>query len=213
MTNYQRSPAHLENAAQARQKAYSKAPCPYCKIEMSTGNLVVHITKCLHKEENKRICLECETRIYDLGKIRFCSRSCSATYNNRAFIKRTSEFSKIKTYKCVSCDTETVRKKGRQGKFCSNQCHINYRQKKTFNDIESGNIKGIGKRSLKKFIELRDGINCKKCGQEPIWCGEKLTLDMDHIDGDRSHNHPDNLRLLCPNCHTQTHTWGKKNRI
>jgi hypothetical protein len=39
-----------------------------------------------------------------------------------------------------------------------------------------------------------------------------LVLQLDHIDGDRSNNTIDNLRLLCPNCHTQTPTFGAKRR-
>lgn len=43
------------------------------------------------------------------------------------------------------------------------------------------------------------------------WQEKKLCLQLDHIDGN-NHNHKiDNLRLLCPNCHSQTDTWcGKK---
>lgn len=40
-----------------------------------------------------------------------------------------------------------------------------------------------------------------------------MTMDIDHIDGDHRNNKPENLRLLCPNCHRQTSTWGKKNVI
>ena len=41
---------------------------------------------------------------------------------------------------------------------------------------------------------------------------KKLSLQIDHIDGNCENNKPDNLRLLCPNCHTQTDTWGIKNK-
>ncbi len=45
-----------------------------------------------------------------------------------------------------------------------------------------------------------------------LWCGiiewreEVLTLELDHIDGNRSNNSRENLRGLCPNCHSQTDT-------
>ena len=51
---------------------------------------------------------------------------------------------------------------------------------------------------------------CESCGLTE-WLGNTLTLHLDHIDGN-NHNHTrNNLRLLCPNCHSQTDTWcGKK---
>lgn len=56
---------------------------------------------------------------------------------------------------------------------------------------------------------------CGMCGIEPIWQGEPLPLEVDHIDGDWRNNQADNLRLLCPNCHSTTDTYrgrGKRRR-
>lgn len=55
---------------------------------------------------------------------------------------------------------------------------------------------------------------CNKCGNEGKWEGYDLTLQIDHINGDREDNRLENLRILCPNCHSQTNTYsGKKRRI
>jgi len=48
------------------------------------------------------------------------------------------------------------------------------------------------------------------CGQGPIWNGNPLTLQLDHINGDNTDHRIENLRFLCPNCHTQTKTYGSK---
>lgn len=54
---------------------------------------------------------------------------------------------------------------------------------------------------------------CKECGLIDIWNGKRLRLHVDHIDGHFWNYKRDNLRFLCPNCHTQTVTWGSQIRV
>ena len=53
---------------------------------------------------------------------------------------------------------------------------------------------------------------CVECGIGPVWNNKPLTFHLDHIDGEHGNNARDNLRCLCPNCHSQTETYAGKNK-
>jgi 5-methylcytosine-specific restriction endonuclease McrA len=53
---------------------------------------------------------------------------------------------------------------------------------------------------------------CALCGQLPEWKGEKLVLVLDHINGINNDHRLENLRLLCPNCNSQTSTFTSRNK-
>jgi 5-methylcytosine-specific restriction endonuclease McrA len=52
---------------------------------------------------------------------------------------------------------------------------------------------------------------CKNCGIDS-WLGETIVLDLDHINGNNRDNRLENLRFLCPNCHSQTDTYKGRNK-
>jgi hypothetical protein len=61
---------------------------------------------------------------------------------------------------------------------------------------------------------FREGLlknSCYECDFLPMWRGKPMTLSLDHINGDSTDNRIENLRILCPNCHSQTETFGSKN--
>jgi|SRR5690606_12597798 len=67
--------------------------------------------------------------------------------------------------------------------------------------------------NLKKKL-LKDGYfdyRCSECGISE-WNNKPLSLQLDHINGVNDDNRIENLRLLCPNCHSQTTTFAAKNK-
>lgn len=74
-------------------------------------------------------------------------------------------------------------------------------------------LAGGGSRRNVKLRLLRAGVltnRCTECGLSE-WLGKPLVVQIDHINGIRNDHRLENLRMLCPNCHSQTATYGKRN--
>lgn len=66
---------------------------------------------------------------------------------------------------------------------------------------------------LRRFI-IKNNIlpyKCARCGITK-WNNKTLSLELDHINGINDDNRLENLRFLCPNCHSQTTTYGSRNQ-
>ena len=85
------------------------------------------------------------------------------------------------------------------------------KEKKSLEDVFSGKEHMVTYWLKKRLI--REGYKsdeCEECGISE-WNGKKIVMELDHIDGNNGNNSLDNLRLLCPNCHSQTSTFRGRN--
>lgn len=110
--------------------------------------------------------------------------------------------------KCLLCDIEIKYNPNQSsGKYCSNKHQIEYQRIQKLKN-GTGSVKLLRNYLLENKI---DEYFCSLCGIPPMWNGKVLTLQLDHINGDCKDNRIENVRWLCPNCHTQTENWGVLN--
>jgi len=111
---------------------------------------------------------------------------------------------------CLHCNTNFVYETtSSRGKFCNNKCQANYRfENITVNKIKENKCKDTT--TLKNFLTKTTGYKCVLCNISE-WNNNPISLHLDHIDGDSDNNIPNNIRLLCPNCHSQTETFCGRN--
>lgn len=145
----------------------------------------------------------------------FCSRACA---NSRTFsqetIKKKSEIAKkyyedpssrIKNSKGVKGYWEKVR----SGKYLRNA-----RIAAQFLEALEG--KGfVTKQHFKEHL-LKQGIKENKCegtgcATGPLWLGGPIVCEVHHEDGNKRNQRRDNIKMLCPNCHSQTRYFRNRN--
>ena len=117
---------------------------------------------------------------------------------------------------CLNCSRETKRA---VDKYCDRKCQHEHKYKVYVASWLSGQENGVSlkygniSKHVRRYLIERDGEKCSLCG----WCEVnpytgKIPVEVDHIDGNWQNNSPDNLRLLCPNCHSLTPTYKARNK-
>ena len=94
------------------------------------------------------------------------------------------------------------------------QLHNHFNKKESSNNLIFTKDSPFKREKVKKIIISEELLEykCVLCSNEGMWENTPLVLQLDHKNGINNDNRLENLRFLCPNCHTQTETYaGKKN--
>lgn len=76
---------------------------------------------------------------------------------------------------------------------------------------DPADAKMVVRKLRRALMEIGRPYACEFCGNPGEWQGKPLNLEVDHISGNRFDDRKENLRFLCPNCHSQTETFGSRN--
>ena len=119
---------------------------------------------------------------------------------------------------CTGCDTHFTPKRNTKGLYCSNACQMAYQHEQYITRWLRGDELGHGGKTadlshhIYKFLHKTRGTACQECGwdkRHPV--DDRVLTEVDHVDGDAHNCKPDNLKILCPNCHSMTSTFRARN--
>lgn len=135
-------------------------------------------------------CLDCGA-VIPLGRT-VCGQACAARYNS----KQTAHLRRSRA-RCKLCDRVTTL----SGDLC--------RRHEKDRLIILGQVSGPV--ALRAWLIRERGRRCERCGNTH-WLTQPIPLELDHINGNSTINMPDNIRLLCANCHSLTPTFKARNK-
>lgn len=158
-----------------------------------------------------------KTKLSEGLSIREISRILEMGYSTvRYWIKfydiKVDKVGRKKIKKCIECGSNLDIKINtyKNKKFCNNKCQQQWMYKNvTLIKFKNGLI--FDHSTLRKILKNTIEYKCQCCKIDK-WLNKDIVLQIDHIDGNYLNNKPENLRFLCPNCHTQTENWGIKNK-
>jgi hypothetical protein len=159
-------------------------------------------------------CLQCGV---NTKNPKFCSKSCSASWNNKKVPKKKKK--SLKIAECLNCSKVfEYSSYYNKGKYCSNSCQVKFQRSQIIEKWKQNpksSIRAGYKISsvIKNYLIEKAESCCSLCGWSEInqYTGN-VPLEIHHIDGDCSNNAEENLQVLCPNCHSLSHNYKGANK-
>ncbi len=155
----------------------------------------------------QKLCMQCEQPLsYEKRLSQFCTHKCANTH--LAGLRKISS-------NCVHCAAPLT---NNRAKYCSIPCHVEYRFEAYVANWKAGRETGHGSAFgmsafVRRYVLRKAKYRCEECGWAKVNVSTGRTpLNVDHRDGDHSNNCEENLRVLCPNCHSLTANYGSLNR-
>lgn len=116
---------------------------------------------------------------------------------------------KYSTYKCKTCGEDSKWSHQKLNVYCSIPCATEGKLLEMAEKFNRGEL--TERAAIRKALAKLNGYYCAVC-KISEHNNMPITLQVDHIDGNAGNNRPVNLRLICPNCHSQTKTFGARNK-
>jgi hypothetical protein len=204
-----------------------KFDCPSCK-EKEKQKII---------EENTKVCLTCNISFFSYEN-KFCSNSCAATtinktrvcnkvhkntenfISNNRFLKRGPALRYKEYKKCLNCERDFL-PVAKTSIFCEQICSSEHRKNQREKELEPLLIEGkvisqnieTNNTIYRRYLIRKFGPRCMKCGWSEVnpFSG-KVPIELEHKDGNCINNIPDNLELLCPNCHSLSQFYKGANK-
>ena len=120
---------------------------------------------------------------------------------------------------CLNCGSLIEHRRNTTYKYCSNSCQQEYEYKLWIEQYKQDNSIAVNTKwgqipaYLRRYIFEKFHKRCCLCGWSEVNpFTNTIPLEVDHIDGNPENNTEENLRLICPNCHSLTSTYRGANR-
>jgi hypothetical protein len=193
-----------------KEKRWIKSDKAFCSKNCQSLNRQKRVeVNCLFCN-NKILKIPAHIKINKTGTF-FCDIKCRNLYIN----KYRNLFQGTKVIQCCKCGDNVIVDK-RASKIKCDKCRhpIGKKNKTDYYKVIKGEEATTSYTALRQFL-LKKGIKenkCEICGITE-WQGRPICIQLHHKDGNRKNNLLKNLGMACPNCHSQTETWGRnKNR-
>lgn len=167
----------------------------YCSVECANNRF----------RAVRQLCKKCGN-LPSRGRNKYCSRTCY-----HAHVRSPRQGNGVLA-NCLHCSLKFKNQTRR--KYCSVKCQQAFRHNARVSQLENGayattNFAGF----VRNYLIQKLGEKCARCG----WCERhpktgRVPIEVEHIDGNADNNLPENLTLLCPNCHSLTSTFRALNR-